>query len=151
MTTLLALLALTLGAEAAPRPFVSAGLGFPELLHVEGGAWLSPRVDLGLRASYTLLAPLVGIQADGVLLGSTASGTPRHGLLLSGRAQLNPLPPIRLRSGGDRLGSALTLEVGYQYLGSRGLLLRAGAGAILAVEEGLTGGPVASLSLGWSG
>lgn len=150
MLSLLALLTLSPSAHAAPRPFLSAGVGFPELIHAEGGLWVSPRLDLGFRASSTLLAPLIGVGVDGVLLGDDADGTPRHGMLLSGRAQINPLPPIRLVSGGDRLGSALTLELGYQFLGEHGLLFRAGAGALLAVEEGLSGGPVASMSVGWS-
>lgn len=150
MLFVLSLLSVLSVAQAAPVGFVAAGVGLPELVHVEGGVWLGPRLDVGLRLSNTVFNWEIGAQVDGVLLGEAIDGPPRHGLVLSGRAQINPRTPMTLASGGDRLGAVITLEPGYGYHGARGLLVRAGVGVLLYLDDGPAAGPNGTLSMGWS-
>ena len=136
---------------AAPlNGFVSGGVGFPEMAHLEGGVFVAPRVDVGARVGWVLFNPEVGVLVHGFLLGTATDRPPRHSLLVSGALMVNPTPPFSLRSGGERLGGYLGVYGGYAYTGEAGFIVRAELGALLYAETGFAMGPNAVLSVGWA-
>ena len=144
-----ALAAVPLPAASPIAPFLAAGVGFPELVHVEAGCMLSPRVDVAAHFGSVLFNPELGLQADVFLLGPPSSQPPRHALLLSASAMINPTPPLGLRSGGERLGAYFGFYAGYAYQATSGFLFRAEGGALLYDESGPAVGGDLLLDVGW--
>jgi hypothetical protein len=142
------LLALVSLAHAEPRVELSAGVGLPELLHVEAGLGVSPRWTVEARAASTVFNPEVGLGVSAYLLGHSDRAPPTHALLIHGSALLNPRM-LSLRSGGDRLAAYLNVAGGYALHADSGFYFRALVGALLYEDSGLAAGPNATVGAGW--
>lgn len=146
----LALVLLSAGAaSAAVRPAIFVGIGFPELLHAEIGLFVHDRLALEVRGGNVLFNMLVGAGATGYLLGETNGRPPRHALLLSGDYRVNVYPPLRLDTGGERLGSALGTGLGYGFTSTIGFSVRLLATILWYWEKGVALGATATLGVGW--
>ncbi|MCA9546080.1 MAG: hypothetical protein KC613_16865 [Myxococcales bacterium] len=140
-------------AQAAPRRgYVAAGVGIPELVHAEAGWFVAPRVSLEVHGGFPILSPLAGVGVTGWLLGQAEGGPPRHSLTVSGRARVNVLYPLMIRSKGERLGPVLEPLLGYGLVTDGGFLLRVDVGALVYLDEhhGLAGGPQGLVTLGYA-
>lgn len=152
----LALLSLLLATPAVAqnaRVYAAAGIGLPDLLHVEVGYFALPRLTVEVHGGFPILSPLVGVGVTGWLLGETdAHRPPTHSLTVSGRLRLNVLYPTMTRSKGERLGPIFEPLIGYGLLTRRHFLLRVDAGALVYLDEhdGLAGGPQALVTAGYA-
>lgn len=142
---------LALASPAHARTFVGVGVGLPELLHAEIGAFVTDRVSVQLVGGVPLFNPLVGVGASWLALGAENGGRPpSHAFVLTGEWRVNPRRPISLVSAGDRLGSALGLYGGYSYVADAGLLVRVQGGPIFIWEDGAPGAGVNAFAMiGW--
>lgn len=149
-------LTLLLARPTAASPvygYVAAGVGVPELVHLELGYFPSPRLSVEVHGGFPILSPLVGLGVTGWLLGeTTARRPPTHSLTVSGRARINVLYPTMGRTRGERLGPVIEPLVGYGLLTRRHFLLRVDAGALVYLDahDGLAAGPQALVTLGYA-
>lgn len=135
---------------AAVRPTAFVGVGFPELLRVEVGAFVTDRVSLEVRAGLPLLNPAVGLGATGYFFGQAEGRPPRHALLGSVEVRLNPiLRPLRLESGPDVLAAYVGTGVGYGFTSTVGFSLRLLATLLWYAERGVALGATFGLAAGW--
>jgi hypothetical protein len=132
-----------------PAFFVSGGVGFVELVHLEAGVYLGPTLSVELHYGNQIFNNLVGAGVTWSKGKVQNDQPPRHAFLLHGEALVNPVGGISLSSGGERLGSELGTYVGYGFVGEHGLLFRALAGGFFYVEDGGAAfGPNMTLSVG---
>lgn len=139
--------------ERRARVQLTAGFGLPSLLHAEVGYLVAPRVTVEARYAHVIFNTMVGLGASGHLLGDAGPrGLPRHGLIVSGYAMVNPtLGELTIfGNGGELLGAALDLLVGYELVTRGGFTLRAQVGALLYHDNGFAGGPNFTLGLGYT-
>ncbi len=130
------LLASAAFAEDPLHASITAGIGFPEIVHVELGFYVTPRVEVEARYGNVLLNSLVGVGVHGFLLGDSADRPPENALLVSGQAMINPtLSPSTVRSGGDVLAAYIGTYAGYAWHGEH-VTVRVEGGPIFYSEEG---------------
>lgn len=139
------------GAAFALSPYAELGIGLPEVLHLRVGGFVHPRASIELYAGNVVFNWLVGLGATGYFLGEAReNGPPRHSLLAGAHLALNPLlTPIRFTGGGETIGSAAFVTVGYALHTDNGFTFRAYSGAILYADAGLAGGPLLSVGVGY--
>ena len=142
------LLALVFLARADPRIELSAGVGLPELVHVEAGLGVSPRWTIEARAASTVFNPEVGLGVSAYLLGLADRVPPKHALLIHGSALMNPRM-LSLQSEGDQLAAYVNIAAGYALHADSGFYFRALLGALLYEDSGFAAGPNATVGAGW--
>lgn len=136
-----------------PRLVLAAGIGLPELVHVEVGSYVIPRLDVHARASAPLLQPEVGVGVRGHFGPADSGVAPSWAFTAAFDVSMNPTWP-HVYEQGERLGLALWPMVGGEHLADSGFLARIEVGAILGVEErdgrpSFGGGPNLRVALGW--
>ena len=132
--------------------YAAAGIGLPELLHIEAGAFVLDRLSVDARFGFVVFNALAGVGATWHFLGDAPAGRPpRHALLAEAQARLNvdEWPPV-LSGGGERIGGLGGLATGYAFLADVGFLFRARAGVLLLEDDGFAAGPDFRLSVGWA-
>lgn len=142
----------SIAADAsAVSPYAEVGIGMPELAKIRAGVLVHPRISVEAYGAAMLFNALVGVGATTYVLGEERDDLPpRHALALQGTAALNPtLRPIRLRSGGETIAAAVIGALGYAYSADSGFLFRAWLGATLLDEDGIGGGPLFTIGVGW--
>jgi hypothetical protein len=137
-----------------PHLVLTAGIGFPELVHLEVGGYAVPRLDLHLRAALPLLQPEIGVGVRGHFGPAEPGAAPRWAFTAAFDVSVNPTY-LRVYEGGERLGMAFWPMAGGEYLAKSGFVARLEVGAVLGLEsrDGVPtpgGGPNARLSLGWA-
>ncbi|MBX7099370.1 MAG: hypothetical protein K1X89_16775 [Myxococcaceae bacterium] len=137
-------------AQAAVRPLVFLGPGFPELLHGELGVLVNGRVSVEARVGWVVFNLQTGLAVTGWFLGEATDRPPRHALLGSLELRFNPtLQPMRLRSGGEVLAGSLGTYAGYGFTTEAGFSVRILVGALWSAEQSLAVGPNVTVGLGW--
>jgi hypothetical protein len=138
-------------AVAQPRAFIAAGVGFPELFHAEVGSFVTERITLEIRYGNVILNNMIGVGGTYAFGAAEEGRPPRHALLLSTQAMINPtLGRLTLVGGGDVLAASLGAYVGYSFLADWGLYLRVLAGGFLIREQRFGGGPNVTLAVGFA-
>ncbi len=135
-----------------PWLVLTAGIGLPELVHLEVGAYVAPRFDVHARLTAPLLQPALGA---GVRFhaGRIDSGRPpRWSATGALDVTLNPAHPA-VFSRGEQLGFAAYPMIGAQHLSDTGFVGRLEVGAILELEDRsgfprVGGGPGIRLAVG---
>jgi hypothetical protein len=146
LTVVLAATPVAAKAEEDPGLSVSAGVGLPELLHVDVGYFVTERWQVDARWANVLFNPMVGVGATRWL--GFGESTPRHAMLVSAQAMVNPTSGFA--SSGDQIGAAVGGSVGYGFMSAAGFSVRALAGGLGYWDDGLAGGPNVTVSLGWA-
>ena len=131
---------------------VNAGIGMPELLHVDVGWFPASRVVLDLHYGNVLFNHEVGVAGTAYLLGVAGDHRPpRHALLLRGEIDVNPtVSPPTLKSGGETIAAYMAAYAGYGLTASCGFQVQVLAGGLLDWESGPAGGPNATIGVGWA-
>jgi hypothetical protein len=143
------LAALLIATALADEPYVSVGVGIPELLHLDIGVELAPGFAGELRGAFTIGGPAVGLGFEGTAMGGTHTQK-GHALVAGGAVMTNPtLRPPRLASGGETIATYALVYGGYRFIAQFGLLIRANLGVIAYEDNGFAAGPSGTLAVGW--
>lgn len=109
----------------AVEPYFELGLGLPEIGRVQGGIYLIDDLSIDVVASSLVFNIVTGVGATGYLF-RTFPRPETHSMALRGAVVFNPfIDPIRIKSGGETIGSAVMTHIGYAYDAGTGFLVRA--------------------------
>lgn len=137
-----------------PQLVLTAGLGFPALVHGEIGRFVHPNLDVHATAAAPLLQPAVGLGLRGSFGPHDVEDAPHDAFTAALDLTVNPANPV-LYSGGERLGILVWPMVGYGRVATSGFVVRAEVGALVGLERGtsaveVTGGPAARVAIGYA-
>jgi len=131
-----------------PTFHVAAGIGVPEILHVEVGFYPVPGLSIDASVGVVIFNILGGFGATYNV--EFSDGALRECFTMSGRARINLIDePLTLRSGGERLGGTIDALAGYSAVTPSGLFGRVRLGAVFYDEDGFTAGPLLLAGVGW--
>lgn len=153
MRSLIAVLACLSAAPAAAenRLFLAAGVGLPELAHLEVGYFVLDQLSVEVRGGTPVFNPMVGVGATYALGAAREGRPPRHAALFAAQAMLNPtLGQLTFESAGERLAATLGLYAGYGFISDAGFFLRVLGGGFFYWGAGLAVGPNATVAIGWA-
>jgi hypothetical protein len=134
------------------RMFALAGVGLPELAHLELGTFLGSRVSVEATVAWAgVYGPRYGAGVFYTFGSAQGPRPPRHGLLVGARLMLDS--GATFNSQGDDLSSYGAIPVGYSFLSDRGFFFRATVCAVVVREETRRDGPTPLMPIvehGWA-
>jgi hypothetical protein len=121
-------------ANAAVRPTISAGTGFTELVHAEGGVYVTPQLALEASAVWAgMFGFKLGVGGTYALARGLGGRPPQHAFLIGARAMIGP--DLRFHSEADSLGAYGLVFGGYGFNTESGLSVRFMGGPVLLWEQ----------------
>jgi hypothetical protein len=116
------------------RGYLHAGIGLIEVAHLQGGAFLTPRLTVEGMLAW---AAVFGNRFGGGLtyaIGPASPGRPpRHALLIGARVMLDSR--LAFDSYGDDASSYFVTPIGYGFLANNGFSLRVGVGPVIGRQR----------------
>lgn len=121
------------------RVYILTGSGFPEFLNADLGCYLNRNISLDVDYGIVIFNSMVGVGATYYFYGKNNINF-RNSFLLAAKVRTNPdNHPLKLKSGGETLGSIFELYAGYNYCGKRGFVFRGQAGPLFTIENNHVG------------
>lgn len=130
------------------RIYFIVGNGFPELIHANFGYYLNKKISLDVEYGNVIFNNMIGI---GSTYYFSFKNNYFHSILINVTVRTNPNNnPLKLKSGGETLGSILELYSGYNYCNKKGFILKALLGFMTTYENNHVGGGLnTKLGLGY--
>lgn len=132
------------------RVYILTGIGFPEFLYANLGCYLNRKISLDADYGIVIFNNMLGVGATYYFYGKNNINFKRS-FLLAVKIRTNPNNnPLKLKSGGETLGSIFELYTGYNYCGKRGFMFRGQVGPLFTIENDHMGlGFNSRLSMGY--
>ncbi|OFY82873.1 MAG: hypothetical protein A3F72_01945 [Bacteroidetes bacterium RIFCSPLOWO2_12_FULL_35_15] len=117
------------------RVYLLTGIGFPEFLNANLGCYINRKISLDADYGIVIFNSMLGVGATYYFYGKKNISF-KHSFLVAAKVRTNPdNHPLKLKSGGETLGSILELYAGYNYSGKKGFMFRGQVGPLFTIES----------------